>query len=130
VYGIGLGVVMSSVLWAANLAKSVPGTVYIFPDIITLIALPALVLLALRFLAFQDNTLTRWSLRRAGTTMVVFGALLFATTLTILGFVSFSEPSARMLLIGSTMAFAGFLGVGWLTVLMATSWFPYAHGRR
>ena len=128
--GIALGGLLSALSWFGNVRRDVPHVTSVFPDLITLAALPVLVLLALWLVAHRYEASTRATLRRVGMIIVGIGAALFAVAHAVLGMVQFSQPSAFMLVVGFGMAFSGFLAVGWLSAWAASTWLLHAGGKR
>jgi len=128
--GIVLGGLLSALSWFGNVRRDLPHVTSVFPDLITLAALPVLVFLALWLVAHRYEASTRATLRRAGMIIVGIGAALFAVAHAVLGMVQFSQPSAFMLVVGFGMAFSGFLAVGWLSAWAASTWLLHAGGKR
>lgn len=129
-FGIGLGGVLSALSWFGNLRASVPGRISVFPDLITLAALPVLVFLALRLVAHRHEGTTRATVRRAGMIIVGVGATLFAVAHTVLGMVLSSQPRGLTLVVAFAMAFASFAAVGWLTAWAVSTWLIRAGGKQ
>ncbi len=129
-YGIVLGAVMSVLSWFANVWASVPGRVSVFPDLITLIALPVLVFAALRFFVHRQDTLTRATLRRSGMIIVAIGATVFALAFAVLGVVLLRPSGFLFHFVGFGMALIAFLLVGWLATWAAAMWLTPAGDRR
>src|SRR5262245_61057133 len=119
--GIGLGCLMSALSWFGNSRASFRW-ISVYPDLITLGALPVLVFLALWIVAQRCNGLTRANLRWIAMTIVGVGGTLFAVSHTILGIVRLSYQPMFMFVIWFATTFLSFVVVGYVTAVATTRW--------
>src|SRR5262249_23554581 len=120
--GLGVGVVFSVISWLENLRVMSPFVASVFPDLITFIALPALILMALSLVSPASETLSRSDVRRVGMIMVVTGAVLFSISHVLVGIVRFPQPITSLSFFGFSVAFIGFVAIGAITVWVASTW--------
>jgi hypothetical protein len=102
--------------WMGNLARE-RGTVSVFPDLLTLLTLPAVLYPVLRQRARREPGLGVSALRWAGMRIVVPAAVLFAASLVVQGFFRFSSPRPLLLVVGFLGALVATLVAGLLVTL-------------
>jgi hypothetical protein len=124
--GFTLGASSSTFSWVENLRVIKPGGISVFPDLLTLIALPVLTFGVLGWISRTRETLSRRDVRRTGMIMVVSGAVLFSISHLLLGIVRFSHLFIPLLPFGLAMAFTSFVVIGALSVWVASKWLTHA----